>query len=71
MDALRRDDLESSRRTSPGVRARQALDLMQTGFRLKRAALRARFPRESDHQIDERFRSWLESDDRSADDPLE
>jgi len=65
MDVLRRDDLEVARRTSPGERARQALELMEVGFRLKRAALRARHPTESGDQLEARFRTWLEGDDRA------
>ncbi len=35
----RRDAIDVARRTSPEERARQTLELMQTGYRLKRAAL--------------------------------
>jgi hypothetical protein len=62
VDVLRRDDIELARRTPPGERARQALEMMRTGFRLKRAALRARYRDESEEQIDARFRLWLERD---------
>jgi hypothetical protein len=65
MDPLRRDDIESARRTSPEERARQTLEMMRTGFRLKRSALRARYPEESEDQIEQRFRAWLEGDDRA------
>jgi hypothetical protein len=64
MDALERDDLDLARRTPPEERARQAVEVMRTGFRLKLAALRTRHPDESDEEIDARFRAWLESDER-------
>jgi hypothetical protein len=62
VDVLRRDDIELARRTPPGERARQALEMMRAGFRLKRAALRARYRDESEEQIEARFRLWLERD---------
>lgn len=62
MDALERDDLEAARRASPEERARQLLPLIRTGFRLKRSALRLRYPSESEEEIEGRFRHWLESD---------
>lgn len=65
MDPLERDTIERTRRTPPGERARQTLELMRTGYRLKRAALRARYPAESEEQIELRFRSWLAGDDRA------
>jgi hypothetical protein len=65
MVVLRRDEIELARRTPPGDRARQALDAMRVGFRLKRAALRVRHPDESEEQIAERFLRWLAGDERS------
>jgi hypothetical protein len=62
VDVLRRDEIELARRTPPAERARQALEMMRTGFRLKRAALRARYRDESEEQIEARFRLWLERD---------
>ena len=64
-DPLRRDDLERARSTTPEERARQTLDLMQAGYRLKRAALHARHPDEAEEQIEARFRRWLEGDARA------
>jgi len=64
VDVLEREAIEQARRTRPGERARQALEAMKAGFRLKRAALRARHPAESESQIDARFRQWLEQDER-------
>ena len=63
MDPLRRDDIERARATPPEERARQALDAAQTGIRLKRASLRARFPNESAEQIEARLQRWLERDE--------
>jgi hypothetical protein len=62
MDRLRQDDVERARATPPAERARQALEAMRTGIRLKRAALRTRFPGAADHEIEERLRRWLERD---------
>jgi Rv0078B-related antitoxin len=63
MDALERDDLEVARRTSPEERARQLLALIRFGFRVKRSALRARHPSDSEEDIEARFLRWLEGDD--------
>lgn len=63
MDALREDDLERARATSVEERAAQALGAMRSGIRLKRAALRARYPRASDAEVEELLRRWLERDE--------
>jgi hypothetical protein len=65
MDPLERDDIERARRTPPGERALQTIDLMRTGFRLKRTALRVRYHAKSEEEIEARFRRWLEGDDRA------
>jgi hypothetical protein len=65
VDPLERDDIERARRTLPGERAVQTIDLMRIGFRLRRAALRIRYPADSDEEIEARFRRWLEGDDRA------
>jgi hypothetical protein len=62
MDALERDDLEVARRASPEERGRQLLDVIRAGFRLKRSALRARHPSESEEDIEARFQRWLQGD---------
>ena len=62
MDPLRLDDLRRARATPPEERARQALEAMQTGIRLKRAGLRARFPDAAEEEIDERLARWLRRD---------
>jgi hypothetical protein len=63
VDALERDDLEVARRTSPEDRARHLLAVIRTGFRVKQAALRTRYPSETEGEIETRFRRWLERDD--------
>jgi hypothetical protein len=63
MDALRRDDVERARATSPEEKARQAFDAMRTGIRLKRAALRERDPAASPEEIEQRLQRWLERDE--------
>ncbi len=63
MDALRRDDIERARATSPEEKARQAFDAMRTGIRLKRAALRERDPQATAEQIEQRLQRWLERDE--------
>jgi hypothetical protein len=60
MDALRRHDIELARATPPEERARQALEAMRTGIRLKRAGLRARLPNAMDEEIEAELRRWLE-----------
>jgi hypothetical protein len=65
MDELERDALDVARSTSPEERASQLLAVVRTGFRLKRSALRARHPSDSEDDIDWRFRDWLGSDVRS------
>lgn len=63
MDPLRQDDLERARRTPLQERARQAFELMRTGIRLRRAALRTRYPEEREDQIEARLRRWLARDE--------
>jgi hypothetical protein len=63
VDPLRLDDLERARRTPIEERARQALELMRTGIRLRRIALRARFPEASEEEIEGRLWRWLARDD--------
>ena len=63
MDRLRHDDIERARRTPPEVRAAQALEAMRVGIHLRRAALRARHPAETDAEIEARLRRWLARDE--------
>ncbi|MFS8068355.1 MAG: hypothetical protein ACMG6S_18515 [Byssovorax sp.] len=62
MDRLRQDDLERARRTPVEERARQTLELMSTGIRLQRVALRRRFPEATEDEIERRLRAWLARD---------
>jgi hypothetical protein len=63
VDVLEREDLELARRTSPEESASQLLAVIRTGFCVKRAALRARYPLEGEDEIEARFLRWLASDD--------
>ena len=59
MDALRKDDLERARRTAPGEKLRQALELMQLGIDLQRRRLRAADPTASEQEIAARLLAWM------------
>ena len=63
MDQLLQDDIETSRATSPVAKLAQAIELMETGLRLKRAALRRALPDASEVEIDEAFERWLTRDE--------
>lgn len=63
MDPLRRDDIEQARRATPEEKARQALEMMRSAVRLKRAGLRARYPDETEAEIERRVDEWLLADD--------
>jgi hypothetical protein len=56
------DDIELSQLTDPAEKLAQALDLMATGIRLKRIALRARRPAAMDSEIDAELERWLTAD---------
>ena len=62
MDRLRQDDLDRARRTPVEERARQTLEMMATGIRLQRVALRHRFPEATEDEIERRLRAWLARD---------
>lgn len=62
MDPLRRDDIDRALRTPDAVRAAQAFEAMRVGIRLRRAALRARYPAASETEVDEQLRLWLARD---------
>lgn len=62
MDSLAQHDLELARQTSPAEKLAQALELMETGIRLKRAALRNERPHDSDDEIEKAMAQWLASD---------
>ena len=63
MDALRADDIEQAIATSPAQKLRQALEMMEVGFALHRAGLRARFPEASEDEIDAMLARWLAYDE--------
>jgi hypothetical protein len=63
MDPRRRDEIERARKPTPKEKAAQALEMVQTGLWLKRAGLKARYPRETIRQIEQRLREWLLADD--------
>ena len=62
MDPLTAHDIEVSRGASPSEKLAQALELMDTGLRLKRAALQRAHPDASEREIDEAFERWLLDD---------
>lgn len=62
MNSLRQHDQEISRQTTPGKKLRQTLELMETGIRLKRAALRNAQPKASETEIDQALERWLIAD---------
>ena len=47
---------------SPAEKLAQALELMETGIRLKRAALRNQRPLDSDEEIEKALAEWLATD---------
>ncbi len=59
MDVLEADDREQARGLSPAEKLRQALEMMRSGIRLKRARLRQRFPNASEGEIDQYLTEWL------------
>ena len=60
MDPLRADDISNAQTATPEEKARQAFDMMRTGLRLKRTALRLRHPGATDEEIDALMDAWLE-----------
>jgi hypothetical protein len=63
LDPLTRSDIDLSRNMSPAEKLAQALELMQVGIRLKRAALQEKFLHASSDEIEARLEQWLLSDD--------
>ena len=61
-DPLLENDIEVSRRDAPTKKLAQALDLMETGIRLKRAVLGHAQKEASSQQLDEALLRWLCSD---------
>jgi hypothetical protein len=62
VDPLLKDDIHRSQTTDPAEKLAQALEMMATGIRLKRAGLRAAQPGASEREIDAQLRSWLAAD---------
>jgi hypothetical protein len=63
VDPLVASDLEIARATPPGERLAQAIELMETGLRLKRANLRRAMPEATSAEIDAAFERWLFADE--------
>jgi hypothetical protein len=63
VDALRERDIADARATPPSEKLAQAIELMDTGIRLKRAAIQQASPNASEREIDEAIARWLLSDD--------
>lgn len=53
------DDLERARRTPPGEKLRQALELMELGIDLQRRRLRAVHATASEEEIDAHLLAWM------------
>jgi hypothetical protein len=62
VDAFRTHDIETARSETPATKLFQAFELMEAGFRLKRTALRTRYPHLSEEEIQRLFQDWLFSD---------
>jgi len=60
MDALRRHDLEVARSLPAGAKLAEALQMMATGVRFKRAGLKARCPAATEAELDAWVKAWLE-----------
>jgi len=65
VDPLREQDIVASQRERPEVKFRQAIEMMATGLKLKRAALRQQNPQASEEEIQQLFEQWLVADDRT------
>jgi len=63
VDAIRDDDVDRARRTSPGEKVSQALEMMRLGIELKRATFTRLHPGSSAEQIEAMVQAWLEADD--------
>jgi|JI10StandDraft_1071094.scaffolds.fasta_scaffold5628938_1 hypothetical protein len=59
MDALRRDDVEQARTTSPAEKLLQAIELAQLGYAIQWSKLRQRHPTESEAEIRARLIDWI------------
>ena len=59
MDPLEADDIRRARQTPPGVKLRQALELMALGLRMARTNLRRRHPDATDEEIEALYWRWV------------
>lgn len=59
MGLLLQDSVQRSQKATPEEKAAQGLELIEAGLWLKRAGLRARYPGETELQIERRLREWL------------
>lgn len=62
MDALRKDDINRVKRLRPEERLEAALAAVNTGVRIRWAALRAKRPDASEHDLDSAMRDWLKDE---------
>jgi len=62
VDTLEADDQRRARQTPPGVKLREACELMALGLRMMRRNLRRRHPDASSEEIERLYRAWLLSD---------
>lgn len=58
-DPLIEDDLRANRGTPPAKKLAQALEMMDMGIRLKRAALQHTQKQATKEQLDEMVNTWL------------
>lgn len=56
-------DVQPPRKATPEEKAEQAMEMAEAAIWLKRTGLRARYPDETDEQIEQRVREWLLSDE--------
>jgi len=57
------EDPNSERRSTPEEKLMQAIDMMETGLRWKRAALVRDNPDASKEQLDQLYLEWLQEND--------
>ncbi len=62
VDPLTQHDIALSQQVPPAAKLAQALELMETGIRLKRAALRVLHPEATAGEIDQALERWLLDD---------
>lgn len=59
VDALRKDDIERTRRMPPEERMRAVLAAVNAGVRIRLAALRAKRPQATERELSHALREWL------------